>query len=60
MKAWLMTLPPHFVTSRNNVVPECVENNMRKTSEISPLMARFGFARECIVCSFCVSKDSMD
>jgi hypothetical protein len=54
-----MTLPPHLVASRNNVVPECVESNMRKTSEISPLMARFGLAIECIVCSFCVSKDSM-
>jgi hypothetical protein len=55
-----MTLPPQLVASRYNFVPECVESNMRKASEISPLMARFGLAKECIPCSFCVSKVSMD
>lgn len=54
-----MTLPPQLVASRNNAVPECVVRNMRKTSEISPLTARFGLAMLCIVCSLCVSKDSM-
>lgn len=40
-----MALPTHSAAFRNNVVPKCVESNMRKTSEISPLTARFGLTR---------------